>query len=55
MWRIKIGRSLASRAVLVTLGCCLALTSAHSAFADPELDRLEAFGSRETTRGLRKS
>jgi hypothetical protein len=42
MWRIKIGRSLASHVVLVALGCCLALISAHSAFADPELDRLEA-------------
>jgi len=42
MWRIKMGRPLASRVVLVALGCCLALISAHSAFADSELDRLEA-------------
>jgi hypothetical protein len=42
MWRIKIGRSLTSHVVLVALGCCLGLISAHSAFADAELDRLEA-------------
>ena len=42
MWRIKIGRSLASHVVPIALGCGLALISAHRAFADAELDRLEA-------------